>query len=104
MNINWHIQGLQEKKKEIKSKTGCHSIVEKYEKNMQIVLLIFFSLAAFFPPFPTNHSFLMHRVATVREKLLEHEFFYRSGKSQGILWMAREFYKGLEKSGKSQGI
>ena len=30
-------------------------------------------------------------------------FFFRSGKSQGILWMARE-KKGLEKSGKSQGI
>ena len=30
------------------------------------------------------------RVATVREKCLENEFFSRSGKSQGILWMARE--------------
>ena len=31
-----------------------------------------------------------HRVATVREKYLEIEIFSRSGKSQGILWMARE--------------
>ena len=30
------------------------------------------------------------RVATVREKYLENEFFSRSGKSQGILWMVRE--------------
>ena len=30
------------------------------------------------------------RVATVREKYLENEFFSMSGKSQGILWMARE--------------
>ena len=29
-------------------------------------------------------------VATVREKYLENDFFYRSGKSQGSLWMARE--------------
>ena len=30
------------------------------------------------------------RVATVREKYLENEIFSRSGKNQGILWMARE--------------
>ena len=30
------------------------------------------------------------RVATVREKYLENEMFSRSGKSKGILWMARE--------------
>ena len=30
------------------------------------------------------------RVVTVREKYLENDFFSRSGKSQGILWMARE--------------
>ena len=30
------------------------------------------------------------RVAAVREKCLENEFFSRSGKCQGILWMARE--------------
>ena len=30
------------------------------------------------------------RVATVREKYLDNEIFSRSGKSQGILWMARE--------------
>ena len=30
------------------------------------------------------------RVATVREKNLENEIFFRSGKSKGILWMARE--------------
>ena len=36
------------------------------------------------------HSTLLSRVATVREKYLENEFFSRSGKSQGILWMARE--------------
>ena len=35
----------------------------------------------------------------VREKYLENEIFSRSGKSQGILWMAREIRKGLEKSG-----
>ena len=44
------------------------------------------------------------RVATVREKYLENAFISRSGKSQGILWMARESWKGLGKSGKSQGI
>ena len=31
----------------------------------------------------------LFRVATVREKYLENEIFSRSGKSQGILWMAR---------------
>ena len=30
------------------------------------------------------------RVATVREKYLEYEFFSRSGKSQEILWIVRE--------------
>ena len=44
------------------------------------------------------------RVGTVREKYLENEYFSRSGKSQGSLWMAREIQKGLGKSGKSQGI
>ena len=44
----------------------------------------------------STHSFELacmsiHRVATVREKYLENEIFSRSGKSQGILWMAREF-------------
>ena len=43
-------------------------------------------------------------VATVREKLMENEFFSRSGKNQGILWMVREKWKGLGVSGKSQGI
>ena len=42
------------------------------------------------------------RVATVREKYLENEIFSRSGKSQGILWMAREIWKGLGKSGTSK--
>ena len=36
----------------------------------------------------------------VREKYLENEIFSRSGKSQGILWMARKILKDLE----SQGI
>ena len=44
------------------------------------------------------------RVATVREKCLENDFFPDEVKSQGILWMAREIKKGLGKSGKSQGI
>ena len=44
------------------------------------------------------------RVATVREKCLENEIFSRSGKIHGILWMAREIWKGLGKSGKSQGF
>ena len=35
----------------------------------------------------------------VREKYLENEIFPRSGKSQGILWMAMEIQKGLGKSG-----
>ena len=39
------------------------------------------------------------RVATVRENYLENEIFSRSGKSQGILWMAREI-KDLESQGK----
>ena len=39
----------------------------------------------------------------VREKYLENELFSRSGKSQGLLWMAMEIKKGLGKSGKSQG-
>ena len=30
------------------------------------------------------------RVATVREKYLENKNFFRSGKSKGIPWMARE--------------
>ena len=32
----------------------------------------------------------LHRVATVREKSLENEFFSRSGKSQGISILVRE--------------
>ena len=40
------------------------------------------------------------RVATVREKYLKNEFFSRSGKCQGKLWMAREFRKDLESQGK----
>ena len=36
----------------------------------------------------------------VREKLLENEFFSRSGKTQGILWLVREILKGLRKSEK----
>ena len=35
----------------------------------------------------------------VREKYLENEIFSRSGKSQGILWMARGIKKVLGKSG-----
>ena len=34
-----------------------------------------------------------------RGKYLENEFFSRSGKSQGILWLVRETWKGLVKSG-----
>ena len=34
---------------------------------------------------------------------MENEIFSMSGKSQGILLMAREIQKGLGKSGKSQG-
>ena len=30
------------------------------------------------------------RVTMVREKYLVNEIFFRSGKNQGILWMARE--------------
>ena len=44
------------------------------------------------------------RVATVREKRLENNFFSRSGKTQEILWLFREIWKGLGKSVKSQGI
>ena len=40
------------------------------------------------------------RVATVREKFLENEIFPRSGKSQGILWMAREIRKDFKSQGK----
>ena len=46
----------------------------------------------------------LSRVAMVREKYLENECFSRSGKSQGIFWMARDIYKELEKSRKSRGI
>ena len=35
----------------------------------------------------------------VREEYLENEIFSRSGKSQGILSMARAISKGLRKSG-----
>ena len=35
----------------------------------------------------------------VRVTYLENEIFSRSGKSQGMLWMAREIWKGLGKSG-----
>ena len=52
----------------------------------------------------SRHDVDQHRVAMVREKYLENEIFSRSGKSQGILWIIREIYKGLGKSGKSQGI
>ena len=39
-----------------------------------------------------------------REKYLKNEIFLRSGKSLGILLMAREIKKGLGKSWKSQGF
>ena len=52
----------------------------------------------------SGEGIVFGRVARVREKYLENEIFSRSGKSQGILWMVREIYKGLGKSGKSQGI
>ena len=44
---------------------------------------------------PTHNIFIIIivneiRVATVQEKYLENENFFISGKSQGILWMARE--------------
>ena len=48
------------------------------------------------------HPSVHPRVATVREKYLENEIFSRSGKSQGILWMAREIertWKVREKLG-----
>ena len=35
----------------------------------------------------------------VREEHLENDFSSRSGKSQGILWLFREIWKGFEKSG-----
>ena len=54
-------------------------------------------------PFHSKKS-LKTRVAMVREKYLENVIFFRSVKSQGILWMAREIKKELGKSGKSQGI
>ena len=38
---------------------------------------------------------IISRVATVRKKYLENEIFSRSGKSQGILWLAMEIWKGL---------
>ena len=36
------------------------------------------------------HKNISCRVATVREKSLENEFFSRSGKSQGIAMLVRE--------------
>ena len=39
---------------------------------------------------PCHTVLLSLRVASVREKYLENEIFSRSGKSQGILWMAKE--------------
>ena len=48
---------------------------------------------------PDQTSLGHHGVAVVREKYLENEIFSRSGKSQGILWMASEIEKGLGKSG-----
>ena len=47
---------------------------------------------------------VMSRVAMVREKYLEDEFFSRSEKSQGILWMAREIKKGLRNQEKVREI
>ena len=47
-------------------------------------------LLVLFCKFFTNFLYTSARVATVREKYLENETFSRSGKSQGILWIARE--------------
>ena len=44
-------------------------------------------MALSFPGTWLKESKLVHRV---REKYLENEVFSKSGKSQGILWMARE--------------
>ena len=52
-----------------------------------------FPLANMLFRFERRYSFtelLNNRVAMVREKYLENELFFWSGKSQGILWMARE--------------
>ena len=56
------------------------------------------------PDRQTHHGITIFRVATVREKYLENEIFSRSGNNKEILWMVREIYKALGKSGKSQGI
>ena len=45
------------------------------------------------------HDNTIISVATVSEKPLENEYFSRSGKNQGILWMVREIWKVWEKSG-----
>ena len=43
---------------------------------------------------------LFHRVATVREKVLENEKISRSGKSQGITFSVREIKKNEKSHGK----
>ena len=47
----------------------------------------------------TLHVFSKCRVVMVREIYLKNEIFSRSGKSLGILWMAKEIKKELGKSG-----
>ena len=58
-------------------------------KKPVLLLYVVYSVTYVFPV-----SFVLavtqFRVATVGEKYLENEIFSRSGKSQGILWMARE--------------
>ena len=50
----------------------------------------FFILSPVSPQYLDGSAGINCRVATVREKYLENEIFCRSGKSQGILWMASE--------------
>ena len=63
--------------------------------NMMVTYLLYFDtehMLWFFGPAWGDLCQAVHmcRVATVREKYLENEFFSSSGKCQGILWMARE--------------
>ena len=41
--------------------------------------------------------YIIYRVATVREKVLENEKFSRSGKSQGVIFSVREIKKKMKK-------
>ena len=80
---------------EPEQKQGRRLVEQKPVKTSVILLLAvprphFLFCVVFLALFVALSVIHIFRVATVRESYLENEIFSRSGKSQGILWMAKK--------------